>query len=349
MVSTISSFFRGKQRIILIGLALTTLLVFLFQFSDDQLKLSSISDSGCIIAAHSTSNTSTSTPRKYNYLNLNNLNSTTHGRQAKERILVLTLLQNDQDYLDNYFDLLDISTYPNKLISIGLLVSDSSDNTLQKLSEKVQILQTRWRHKFHEIDIFQRDFEIDKRPDDITLVLDSKRAALAKAKNFLLAAALKEYHSWVVWIDVKLHSYPATIFSDLMLADADVVVPNCLQYREDNEFWAFDRNNWQESDLSLKKQQDLDQNEILMEDYNEFAMGRHLLVDMPSHNGLNYKVPLDGVGTTFTMVKATVHREGAIFPPFIYQHHLDNEGFAKMVKSMGFTIYGIPGYSIYHF
>jgi hypothetical protein len=70
---------------------------------------------------------------------------------------------------------------------------------------------------------------------------------------------------------------------------------------------------------------------------------------MPTHTGKDYKVPLDGVGTTFTMVKATVHREGAIFPPFVYQHELDTEGFGKMVKSMGFSVYGIPSYTIYHF
>lgn len=71
------------------------------------------------------------------------------------------------------------------------------------------------------------------------------------------------------------------------------------------------------------------------------------LVDMPTHQGT--RIPLDGVGTTFTLVKATVHREGAVFPPFVYQHELDSEGFAKMVKSMGFSVYGIPSYTIYHF
>ena len=68
---------------------------------------------------------------------------------------------------------------------------------------------------------------------------------------------------------------------------------------------------------------------------------------MPTHQGT--RIPLDGVGTTFTLVKATVHREGAVFPPFVYHHELDSEGFAKMVKSMGFSVYGIPSYTIYHF
>lgn len=69
---------------------------------------------------------------------------------------------------------------------------------------------------------------------------------------------------------------------------------------------------------------------------------------MITHKNLD-KVPLDGIGATFTMVKANIHREGAVFPPFVYQHELNTEGFAKIVKSMGFSVYGLPTYIIYHF
>lgn len=44
------------------------------------------------------------------------------------------------------------------------------------------------------------------------------------------------------------------------------------------------------------------------------------LVDMPTHLGLAY-VPLDGIGCTFALVKAHVHREGVTFPTFVF----DNE------------------------
>ncbi|OAD05513.1 glycosyltransferase family 62 protein [Mucor lusitanicus CBS 277.49] len=281
--------------------------------------------------------------RHHNYMDLNNLNSTRFGKEANEHVLVLTPLQNDERYLDHYFQLLDKTNYPNHLISIGLLVSDSTDDTLEKLYDTVHRLQNRWRNRFYEIDVYQKDFRLDEKPNDTSL--NSRRATLARAKNFLLTAALREHHSWIAWVDVKLHSYPATIFSDLMLVDGDVVVPNCLLKRQDDEFWGFDRNNWQESDLSLEKQQNAAEHEVLMEGKRCCIIFR--LVDMPTHQGT--RIPLDGVGTTFTLVKATVHREGAIFPPFVYQHELDSEGFAKMVKSMGFSVYGIPSYTIYHF
>lgn len=92
------------------------------------------------------------------------------------------------------------------------------------------------------------------------------------------------------------------------------------------------------------------------------------MVDMPTHLGKLDKVPLDGVvcfirvrfkmpysfidsfrqGATFTLVKAHVHREGANFPAFPFQHQVETEGFAKMAKAMGFGVYGLPSYLIYH-
>lgn len=69
---------------------------------------------------------------------------------------------------------------------------------------------------------------------------------------------------------------------------------------------------------------------------------------MPTHLGKDHKVPLDGVGATFTLVKANVHREGANFPAYPFHHQVETEGFAKMAKAMGFSVFGLPSYLIYH-
>lgn len=269
MVSSLSTF-RGKQRIIVIGLAVLVGILYFFQF--DQLPQYHVGErepayqyschiTRSVIAAPL--DNETIPMRQHTYLNLNDLNSTIAGKKSGEHILVLTTVGNDEKYLDNYFDLLDKSSYPNKLISIGLLVSDSTDNTLENIYQHVNKLQNRWRNTFYTIDVYQKDFGLASKIDDTSL--HSKRATLARARNFLLSIALKEYHSWVVWVDIQLYSYPASIFEDLMMADADVVVPNCLKKRDDDEFWGYDRNNWQESDASLKYQQKLPSNQVLME------------------------------------------------------------------------------------
>lgn len=69
---------------------------------------------------------------------------------------------------------------------------------------------------------------------------------------------------------------------------------------------------------------------------------------MPTHLGPDYRVPLDGVGASFLLVKSHVHREGANFPAFAYQHLVEAEAFGKVANAMGFSVYGVPGYIVYH-
>lgn len=55
---------------------------------------------------------------------------------------------------------------------------------------------------------------------------------------------------------------------------------------------------------------------------------------------------LDGVGGTALMVKAEVHRDGAMFPPFSFYHLIETEGFAKMAKRLGYDSFGLPNYFV---
>jgi hypothetical protein len=81
---------------------------------------------------------------------------------------------------------------------------------------------------------------------------------MARSRNYLLTAALREYHSWVLWLDIDIVDYPSTIVEDLQSVDVDVVVPNCLLKTEDGSFWGYDKNNWQETEGSMEMQKDLD-------------------------------------------------------------------------------------------
>ena len=57
-------------------------------------------------------------------------------------------------------------------------------------------------------------------------------------------------------------------------------------------------------------------------------------------------VSLDGVGGTALLVKAEVHRDGAMFPPFAFYHLIETEGFAKMAKRLGWESFGAPNYYV---
>ena len=57
-------------------------------------------------------------------------------------------------------------------------------------------------------------------------------------------------------------------------------------------------------------------------------------------------IPLDGVGGTALLVKADVHRDGAMFPPFPFYHLMETEGFAKMARRLGWGCWGLPNYFV---
>lgn len=59
-------------------------------------------------------------------------------------------------------------------------------------------------------------------------------------------------------------------------------------------------------------------------------------------------INLDGVGGTALLVKADVHRDGAMFPPFPFYHLIETEGFAKMARRLGWKSYGLPNYYVRH-
>lgn len=104
---------------------------------------------------------------------------------------------------------------------------------------------------------------------------------------------------------------------------------------------------WQETEASLALRRKLGYNVQHVEGYRELATLRSHLVDMPTHRGLAY-VPLDGIGATFTLVKASVHRDGANFPVVPIDGAIETEGFARLARKMGFEVVGVPGLMIFH-
>ena len=47
-------------------------------------------------------------------------------------------------------------------------------------------------------------------------------------------------------------------------------------------------------------------------------------------------------------MQASLHREGAYFPPYPFNHSIETEGLAKMTKEMGSQPYGMPMLKIWH-
>jgi len=179
---------------------------------------------------------------------------------------------------------------------------------------------------------------------------------MSRARNSLLFTTLGPTTSWVLWLDSDIVETPPTLIQDLASFDKPLIVPNCFQryYDSTTKKMAerpYDFNSWQDSDVAAELAQQMGPDEILLEGYAEMATYRSLMAYMVSENvaDRNLVVPLDGVGGTALLVKADVHRDGAMFPPFPFFHVIETEGFARMAKRLGWQPYGLPNYRIYHY
>lgn len=261
--STFHTPLRGNKRLtVILAAVLTFILLSLLTFSRSLFGISACSAGGRTLRTFNEALAFTSSSSRATYVDLNDVQATPNGKDNQEHVLILTPLKNAAPYLPRYFELMDRMTYPKHLISVAFLVSDTDDNTVEMLKEQADHFLNRRNpeERYHHIAIYEKDFNFEL-PEDKRHTFELqplRRSYMARSRNYLLTAALREEHSWVLWLDVDLVEYPPTILEDLMSVDVDVVVPNCLRETEDNSFWGYDKNNWQETEQSLAMQKDLD-------------------------------------------------------------------------------------------
>lgn len=280
-----------------------------------------------------------------------------NGWERGERILFLVPLRDAAPHMEMFFSHMKNVTYPHNLIDLAFLVSDTTDDTMKILQRNLMELQTAKDRslRFGTIEIFERDFGqaigqgfSDRHGFEAQ---GPRRKLMARARNWLLGVSLKPYHSWVYWRDADVETVPTTILEDLMKHNKDVIVPNVWRPLPD---WLgyeqpYDLNSWQESETSLALADSLSEDAVIVEGYPEYATWRpHLAYLRDPHGDPNVEMDLEGIGGVSILSKATVFRRGAMFPAFSYQKHAETEGFGKLCKTMGFSVVGLPHYTIWH-
>ncbi|KAH8429584.1 Mannan polymerase II complex anp1 subunit [Aspergillus melleus] len=291
------------------------------------------------------------------YYDLSKTQGTGSGWENEERVLMCTPLRDASSHLPMFFSHLRNLTYPHNLIDLAFLVSDSKDGTLEMLSSMLDELQNDAdpRMTFGEISVIQKDFG-QKVTQDVEsrhgfAAQAGRRKLMAQARNWLLSATLRPTHSWVYWRDADVQTAPSTIIEDLMRHDKDVIVPNVWRPLPD---WLggeqpYDLNSWQESDTALALAETLDEDAVIVEGYAEYATWRpHLAYLRDPYGDGDMEMELDGVGGVSILAKARVFRAGVHFPAFSFEKHAETEGFGKMAKRMGFSVIGLPHYTIWH-
>ena len=248
----------------------------------------------------------------------------TSGSAARS-ILILTPAKDAADCLAGYCRRLVELTYPHHRISLGFLESDSVDSTYEGLRRRLPAL----RREFRRVGLWKRDFGYRLPPGvhrGAEPVQTERRTVLAKSRNHLLFHALAD-EEWVLWLDVDVIDYPADLIERLMATGKPIVQPHCVL---DPGGPTFDCNGWRDH-------------------------GRLHLDDLRDEGEL---VELDAVGGTVLLVRADLHRDGLVFPPFLYglanlrvrpgRGELETEGLGMMARDMGQACWGMPHLEVIH-
>ncbi|KID80114.1 mannan polymerase complexes MNN9 subunit, partial [Metarhizium brunneum ARSEF 3297] len=290
--------------------------------------------------------------------NLNNVTITANPIENQEHVLILSpMARFYQEYWDNLLRL----SYPHELITLGFILPKTKEGNAATAALQQQIQKTQKRgpgkDRFKSIIILRQDFDpaVESQDESERHKMANqkpRRAVMAKARNSLLFTTLGPATSWVLWLDSDVVETPASLIQDLAQHNKDVIVPNCFQrfYNDDKKKMderPYDYNSWQDSDIAMQMASKMGPDDILLEGYPEMATYRTLMAHLATDGGdQSLAIPLDGVGGTALLVKADVHRDGAMFPPFSFYHLIETEGFAKMAKRLGWQPYGLPNYKV---
>lgn len=248
-----------------------------------------------------------------------------------QTFVILTPLKNAARHLDRYFENLASLEQDPSTLSLGFLVSDSDDGTLEVLREKEEELKKTYRN----ITIVEKNFDFSI-PEGFhrwaNAVQAPRRIVLAKSRNHLLFAALKD-EDWAVWLDVDVSWFPPDVLTQMVATGKSIVHPNCVIELGGK---AYDGNAWRQD-------------------------GTLFMHGMRSHD----LVRLEGIGGTMILIKADIHRDGLVFPAFPYGvrspysrsrnevvgvggGESETEGLAIMAKDMGHETWGMPNLEILH-
>jgi peptide chain release factor subunit 1 len=245
------------------------------------------------------------------------------------KVLILTPMKDAVAHLSRYAELLEALDWPRERLSLGILEGDSTDGTAAALTA----LQPRLEARTARVVIVHRDYNF-RLPPGVPRWLDAlqltRRSILARVRNQLLFRALGD-EDWVLWVDSDLAAYPPDVLRRLLATGYDIVMPHCVMAPGGP---TFDLNAWGDKGATT-----------LASSRGEGA------------------VRLDAVGGTMLLVRADLHREGLIFPPFPYGNEnakardrhpvwgrgeIETEGLGLLAGDMGIQCWGLPDLEVVH-
>ena len=280
--------------------------------------------------------------KSFSYLEQVSFYNSSVPQDFSEKILLLTPISNSAKKLEHYFRNLCSLSYPHHLISVALGEDSSVDRSYEIASEYAFNL----RNYFHNVTVHKLSDKLGAKPRGTRHDREFqqvRRGHLALARNELLARSLAD-EDWVLWMDSDVKHIPHDIIQHLLSAHQDIVVPTCMYLMADGSPQLYDRNTWRETNESLEFLSKMDKDFLMLEGYSNSAR-----IYLPSLASEGVLVTVDGVGGCVLLIRASCHRKGLVFPPFVIDNHIETEGLAKMAVHMGMQAYGFPRLKVIHF
>lgn len=244
--------------------------------------------------------------------------------------------------LDRFFGLLKHLDYPKSLISVGILEGDSADATFERTREHLAAMK---KLGYRRLLLIKKDFENEAeemegngRHDEYVQM--PRRSKLARIRNTLLVTALQD-EDWVLWMDSDLSRYGPNLIQALLSSGKSITVPNCVFEKFGGR--PYDLNNWQETEIS-EAMKSLEAPEVpIFEGALDQDNGRLHLDDIAGD-----LVALDGIGGAVILIRADLHRDGLVFPSFVFENQLETEGLARMAIKMGHIPFALKSVEVIH-
>ncbi|HXU83986.1 MAG TPA: glycosyltransferase family 2 protein, partial [Polyangia bacterium] len=253
----------------------------------------------------------------------------------RPRVLVLTPMKDAAAHLDRYLELLSRLDWPRDHLALGILESDSRDDTLALLGQRRPWLEAR----FSRMEMWKEDFGFHPAvPRWDPSIQRQRRSILARSRNRLLAHALDPAAAWVLWLDADLADLPADLIQRLLAPGKDVTVPHVVSAGTGE---TFDLNTWR-----LRPGSPPDWRPHIIDGLLQppRGLGRQYLGEL----GAEPIVEVDAVGGCALLVRADLHRAGVDFPESPVEGLIETEGLAVLARRHGSACYGLPQLTVVH-
>ncbi|KAJ3016403.1 hypothetical protein HKX48_004044 [Thoreauomyces humboldtii] len=274
--------------------------------------------------------------------------------RAAKTVMMATIVKDGESWgsgrdFSLYLHMLSLFEYPRSQITLSLLVSDQKEfeNMKKQARESFQTLED----PFHQITIFYAKFKggvsrADRHSPDVQ---KHRRRLIARIRNYLLSVAL-HHEDAVLWIDSDISLIPPSLLRDMVDSDRDIITPICVIGDGQN----YDQNAWRGTRIkpTLEQEEEIAKGGLFVPGPLE---AKH--VDTLARSGKQFE-RLDSVGGTVLYVKADVHREGAIFPPYYLigtkwgqlegYDGIETEGLCYIASAIGYSCWAMPQETVYH-